>query len=567
MNWMKYGLMLVLLVSCEKKQTPYLDMQPEQDGANKQDVTFLCEDGQKKCEENRLLVCEGGEEWQELEDCSSLKGFFCLEGACHSYCENIPTGAVEELYKIEFMPCLRSNVKGKMFSSYDRTGGNDDGFNGTYSKLRVEGGNSVIAEMEGAGSIQRIWFTHSIISEDGLLGNRGEHIMIYLDGAESPAVDLPLEDLFSGTKAQFPSPLVGSAIGGFYSYVPIPYRNGCKVLIEGESVKFYQISYNEFPSAEGVTTFSMEMSAARKEALDKAVASWSSPGDLQALEVKGSLETKMVLDLKEGEYSEITLPSGSQMIRAIYLDGSKADLEQALDGQIAIKWDNAQDYALDLSLRFFYGQAFSPEPYRSLLVGTLETGYYNFMPMPYQDKATVMVRAQKPFKAVLRILTVPVHVWTDDLAYLHGNYEEALPTQSGVTFRWLSRNGQGHYAGTYLVTEGKSYLPGWLEGDDRFTVDGELVIHGTGTEDYFNAGWYAVTNRLDKPGAFPFHGFPIYGRTADSMRVVAYRWHVTDSVPYSQTILAEIEHGGSNNTATDYRSAIYFYDTNPDKVP
>ena len=37
------------------------------------------------------------------------------------------------------------------FSSYDRTGGNNDGFNGTYSKIRVEDGNSVLAETTGPG--------------------------------------------------------------------------------------------------------------------------------------------------------------------------------------------------------------------------------------------------------------------------------------------------------------------------------------------------------------------------------------------------------------------------------
>lgn len=151
-----------------------------------------------------------------------------------------PSGSIDELYQIENLPQLRLGTTCKMFSSYDRTGGNDDGFTGTYSKLREENGNSVIAEMQGAGCIQRIWFTHSVMNQDGLLNRASEHIMIYLDGKEKPVLDVPLEKLFSGELEQFPKPLVGSALGGFYSYIPIPYNNGCKVVIQGTGVKYYQ---------------------------------------------------------------------------------------------------------------------------------------------------------------------------------------------------------------------------------------------------------------------------------------------------------------------------------------
>ncbi|MGZ3357468.1 MAG: hypothetical protein ACXVBO_21830, partial [Isosphaeraceae bacterium] len=53
------------------------------------------------------------------------------------------------------------------FSSYDRTGGNNDGFNGTYSRIRAEDGNSVLAEVDGPGVVQRIWFTHTSGEPDG----------------------------------------------------------------------------------------------------------------------------------------------------------------------------------------------------------------------------------------------------------------------------------------------------------------------------------------------------------------------------------------------------------------
>ena len=99
------------------------------------------------------------------------------------------------------------------------------------------------------------------------------------------------------------------------------------------------------------------------------------------------------------------------------------------------------------------------------------------------------------------------------------------------------------------MTEGKAKLPFWLEGDDRFTIDGQLAIHGTGSEDYFNCGWYALEGRLDRPAAYPLHGFPVYRNRDGTWQAAAYRWHLADPVTFSRSIDAGIEHGGENTTS------------------
>jgi len=54
-------------------------------------------------------------------------------------------------------PRLRSDVQAHYVSSYDRTGGNDDGFDGTYSALYVdESGEHVSGEVEIADG-ERLW--------------------------------------------------------------------------------------------------------------------------------------------------------------------------------------------------------------------------------------------------------------------------------------------------------------------------------------------------------------------------------------------------------------------------
>lgn len=489
--------------------------------------------------------------------------FPCLMLALNPLMGVYPGADLENLYRLDRLPYLRPGIRCKMFSSYDRTGGNNDGFNGTYSKTREENGNSVIAEMEGPGCIRRIWFTHSLSNKDGLLNRNAEHIMIYLDGSETPALDEPLEKLFSGELPQFPKPLVGSGLGGFYCYVPIPYRNGCKVAIQGTGVRFYQLTYNEFQDDNDVETFSMLMTPERKIFLEKAVRIWSSPGDLGVFELPGSVTHTFDLDMQDSKPIALELPTGPRMIRGIYLDVDESNKESAMESSVSFQWEKMATPAATLPLEYFFGQAFDPEPFRSLLFGECGEGYYNFIPMPYIYAAEIKIAPKRPWKGTLRIVTTPFGDSFGGWGYFHANYAEQVPTEDGLSFVPLNISGKGHYIGIYVAMEGQKGEPGWLEGDEKITIDGELAIHGTGTEDFFNCGWYAINNRLTKPGYFPQHGFPVYGQTESAMRTATYRWHIADPVPYSKEIVFKLEHGPQNDRTADYRSAAFFYDVNP----
>ena len=83
--------------------------------------------------------------------------------------------------------------------------------------------------------------------------------------------------------------------------------------------------------------------------------------------------------------------------------------------------------------------------------------------------------------------------------------------------------------------------PGWFgEGDDMFYVDGEKVasIQGTGSEDYFNDAWGLHVVDGDYTGVTVADGEGL------GARMTAYRWHLTDPVPFSKEIRVEIEHKG-----------------------
>lgn len=479
----------------------------------------------------------------------------------------VPSGSPESLWNLGLLARLRDPaVSALSFSSYDRTGGNNDGFNGTYSKLRVENGDSVLAETTGPGVIQRIWFTHTSGEKPGLLDGKREHVRIYLDGANSPALDIPLEQLFSGTHPHFPRPLVFEGSGGYVSYVPIPFSNGCKVVVQGQGVRFYQINVLRLPPGASVRSFVERPDPEVARDLAHAVQVWSHPADYERTELgETSLATYQVEGLARSshEYGHRGPPA---TIRSLEITPDQGTEEAWKAARLRLIWDSddIDAAAVDMPLGHAFGCVEGADAYQSLALGQINGTWYNRFPMPYRRQFILRIDAEKPIKGTIRVRTAPGVL--DGAAYFHAALRQANPTHSKQDFSWLEDRGRGHYAGVLLMTEGKAKLPYWLEGDDRFQIDGRLAIHGTGTEDYFNCGWYALPGRLDRPACYPTHGFPVYRQDGETWRAAAYRWHLADPVPFARSIDAGIEHGGANDVNANYRAAVFWYAERPGPV-
>ena len=127
--------------------------------------------------------------------------------------EAAPVG-IEVLARLDLLALIDPTAKAGMISSYDRTGGNDDGFSGAYSFIRKEEGGLVLADLKGPGVITRV---HTPTPT-------GDTAEFYFDGETEPRIRLKVSELFDGTHAPFLSPLVWSGGGGSVSYVPLSFR-------------------------------------------------------------------------------------------------------------------------------------------------------------------------------------------------------------------------------------------------------------------------------------------------------------------------------------------------------
>ncbi|WP_240519318.1 glycoside hydrolase family 172 protein [Amycolatopsis antarctica] len=147
---------------------------------------------------------------------------------------------------------MRPGEQLKQFSSFDRAGGNDDGFEGTYSCLRNEtDGRCVLAEAAGPGEISTMWFTYSPDSIAAIGA-----ITVEIDG--EVVLEGSLQDIVNGAKgAPFVWPLVGNSadtMGGSVIKVPMPYTKSMRVTTQNNP-HFYHVTYRQFADAEGVTAF------------------------------------------------------------------------------------------------------------------------------------------------------------------------------------------------------------------------------------------------------------------------------------------------------------------------
>ncbi len=166
--------------------------------------------------------------------------------------------------RLDLLPCLPDEVDTRQFSGTDHLGLNNDGFSGTYSCLgRVDVTDAdrarpcLIAEDTGAGEIDSIWFTR----DEGNVSATGD-ITIELDG--QVVVQSDLQGLVNGDLGTpFVFPLVANAdqsSGGVYIKVPMSYRESMRVTTESNPF-FVHVTYRQFDSAEGITTFDPGSSA------------------------------------------------------------------------------------------------------------------------------------------------------------------------------------------------------------------------------------------------------------------------------------------------------------------
>ena len=424
--------------------------------------------------------------------------------------------------------------------------------------IRKEGHLSVFAEMEGPGCIWRIW---SARAQEG-------RVKIYLDGQETPVVDLPFKDYFTGQTPPFNYPMLSYDLNklgasGQNLYYPIPYQKSCKIVAEPGWGAYYHIVYTTFPKGTQVPTFSVQLAQEHAQELQK-LNDWLR--DHQGTDPKGDRPgqevVKETVRLEPGQVHKVTL----QGPRAITAIRGRMALKDRQDEMAALRrlllritFDGAEKPQVWCPVGDFFGTAPGYNQYKTVPTGMTAEGAYAYWYMPFARSALVELvnEDQTPREVEYELVHAPLGRPFEQLGHFYCKWHRdtfPVPADRWPDWSLLRTEGRGRYCGVMLHV----WNPAggwWGEGDEKFFVDGEKFpsTFGTGSEDYFGYAWC-------HPGLFqrPFHAQTMTSNNKGHQSVL--RWHLADNVPFQKAFDGYIEkYFRTEEKGTQYAVTVVWY--------
>lgn len=456
-------------------------------------------------------------------------------------------------------------------SSYDRNGTNMDRgwfLNGHCSECKWDYQGCIMLDADGPGVVTRIWHTAPDYASF--------RFNLYIDHNPDPVVSCTRDELFDRESCYpFVDLFVGNAdssAGGYYSYFPIPFVEHVKITATEitDCGFFFNIDYLIFPQGVEISSFSGGLSEQDQENFQRILDTWHSlganPTDTSGFTVNGAVAVPANDTLT---FASIT---GRHCIHELRASVFPSDTSALNHLALKIYWDGEETPSVDAPLGAFFGNGIDVVPFRSLPVGLSGSEYYSYFPMPFCSSAVFQLDNQSTqgVSCNYRILYRTIEAGAPFYKF-HARYNQARPTTPGANYVMLEASGTGHYVGTALsIISDDDWSP--LEGDEMFYLDGETEpsIHGTGTEDYFNCGWYFQGHHFLE---LPYHGLSLFEYDRGESGVFpaarlslgqpqgfsAHRFHISDVIPFTSSVRATFEHGPNNYVSADYLSVAYYY--------
>jgi len=429
--------------------------------------------------------------------------------------------------------------------------------------IRSEGNSLVLAEMEGPGCIWRIWSANA----------SGVHVKIYLDNNTEPVVDLPFNGYFNCENSPFTysslvytTPGSGPVMIGSNCYIPIPYQESCKIVIEGIYGRFYHFTYSTFPAGTVVPTFKRDLSTEEVAALET-VNNFlgNNSGTDPAGERAGKFTESKTVTATPGSVVTVTDFYGEGAITAIKVKIAAGDRGEECDAMrelvLRITWDDDEDPSVWVPLGDFFGTVPGVNKYKSLPLGMTDDGFYSYWYMPFARRALVELvnDGDTEYPVEFSITQAPLSRPIEQLGRFHAKWHRDVflpgePERRQIDWTMLKTQGRGRFCGVMLHI----WNPNggwWGEGDEKFFVDGEIFpsTFGTGSEDYFGYAWsdpnlfqYAYHNQT-------FNSGDNYGH------ISLNRWQIAENVPFQTSFEAAIEKYYPNERNTLYACVVYWY--------
>lgn len=481
----------------------------------------------------------------------------------------------------ERWPYLRIGVRGYMRSTFDRSGGNDNA-DAAHFIRQIDDTHNVVIDEAGPGILWFARYNHWHGSPWQYLVD-GKEFIVQETSTADPVE--PAKDSVFEPKAMFPSALNytwSATKGADLSWTSVPFEEQLRIAFgRAHYGTGYFIFWKVLPGLAN---------------LSRPIRSWNErdtapPEVLELINRSGTdiapknghmREEKGTVNLKVDDTTPVWSTSGKPtMIRRIAFSVPEKSADHLANTRLRIFWDNRPRPSVDAPLGLFFGAgSLLRDPNQEFIVKSFpmtiryEAGRFHFatyFPMPFFHSARVefLETAGQPVNDVRwEIRHEPYTDPPNWVGMFHATYRDfPLPGRGRdmelLDTRKIEGGGDwcGHIVGTtYTFTKNGNLNT--LEGDPRFYLDDSMSPQGqgTGSEEWGGGGDYWGGQRM----TLPFVGHPV-GRPVGQMKLPidkihsAYRFLLSDLIPFGKNARFTLEHGGRNETDEHYETVIYWY--------
>lgn len=417
----------------------------------------------------------------------------------------------------------------------------------------------VMARVEGSGMLTRLQLTQLSLRA----APADEEILrVYVDGAHRPLIQLPLASVLDGSAGEIFAPPFGRGSPHHLAwYYPIRFDERLIVSLDRVGpldLVYYQADFvldEEHGPAGKARRPERDAAKSLLDAQDPA-------GEL------ASLASKQGASLSPSSELELASLSGPATVHAFELRIAESDLPLLEGVTLRVHWDSEPTPAIELPLSFWFASALARPTRSSLaLASTKDQSSVTLklrLPMPFASQASFRLVSAASAPLAFDFEARGEKSVPEGFLRLHAEARSTLGPTTQSHHPVAKTTGRGRFVGNCLMMEGHE-LSGtsfasplnFLEGDFRGTIDGELRLLDTGSEDHFDSCFYFESGEL----GFAFA--QAWGIDAEppAGSVSACRWNVlTDVMDYQESFELDLEIGpGAPELLDRYRSVAFFY--------